>query len=297
MFKKQIDQFCSALKTEKDVSPHTIRAYSRDLMEFHSFTEKKLPDITHIDIRSYLASLHYRKIRKSSISRKLATIRSFFKYLHREGHVKKNPAKLVASPRLQKSLPRFLTIDETITLLTAPKGDTFQGERDRAILELLYSSGSRVSELTSLDINDVDIKESLVRVKGKGKKERIVPIGSKAVEAIQSYLPERVLIKKRSQALFLNKRGGRLTQRSVRRIVNKYGRMIALKSSLSPHALRHTFATHLLHGGADLRSIQELLGHSSLSTTQKYTHVDIAHLMAVYDKAHPMAKKNIKKTR
>ncbi|MDZ4383760.1 MAG: site-specific tyrosine recombinase/integron integrase, partial [Thermodesulfovibrionia bacterium] len=231
-------------------------------------------------------------LKKSSISRKLATIRSFFKYLHKEGYVKKNPAKLVSSPKIPKSLPRFLTIDETFALMEAAKGDTFQATRDKSILEFLYSSGLRVSELTMLNINDFDIKESLIRVKGKGKKERIIPIGSKAMEAIKNYLSERISLKKKSQALFLNNRGGRLTQRSIRRILIKYARMIALKGSLSPHVLRHTFATHLLHGGADLRSIQELLGHSSLSTTQKYTHVDISHLMEVYDKAHPMAKRS-----
>ncbi len=289
--KKHIEQFCNSLKAEKDASPHTLRAYIKDLEEFLLFIDKKSADIDNLDIRSFLASLHYRKLKKSSISRKLATIRSFFKYLHREGSVKKNPAKLVSSPKVQKALPRFLTVDEVFALMDSPKGDTFQAARDKAILELLYSSGLRVSELTTLDINDFDIKESLVRVKGKGKKERIIPTGSKAVEAMKNYLPERILLKKRSQALFLNTRGGRLTQRSIRRIVDKYGRMIALKGHLSPHALRHTFATHLLHGGADLRSIQELLGHSSLSTTQKYTHVDIAHLIEVYDKAHPMAKK------
>jgi integrase/recombinase XerC len=160
------------------------------------------------------------------------------------------------------------------------------------MLELLYSSGLRVSELTSLDVVDLDSKESVIRVKGKGRKERIVPIGSKAMEALQNYLPERISLKKKSSALFLNIRGGRLTQRSVRRILVNYSRMINLQGDLSPHTLRHTFATHLLHEGADLRSIQELLGHSSLSTTQKYTHVDIRHLTDVYDKAHPMAKKN-----
>lgn len=288
--KKHIEQFCNSLKAEKDVSPHTMRAYTKDLEEFLSFTDKKPQDIDNLDIRGFLASLHYRKLKKSSIARKLATIRSFFKYLHREGIVKKNPAKLVSSPKVPKSLPRFLTVDEAFALMDSPKGDTFQASRDKAILELLYSSGLRVSELTTLDINDFDIKESLVRVKGKGKKERIIPIGSKAVEAMENYLPERILLKKKSQALFLNNRGGRLTQRSIRRIVDKYGRMIALKGHLSPHALRHTFATHLLHGGADLRAIQELLGHSSLSTTQKYTHVDIVHLIEVYDKAHPLAK-------
>lgn len=289
---KYIEQFSDSLKVERDVSPHTVKAYTEDLKEFLSFTDKKPQDIDNLDIRGFLASLHYRKLKKSSIARKLATIRAFFKYLHREGYVKKNPAKLVSSPKIQKSLPKFLTIDEAFALMDAPKGDTFQATRDKAILELLYSSGLRVSELTTLDINDFDIKESLVRVKGKGKKERIIPIGSKAIEAIKNYLPERILLKKKSVALFLNNRGGRLTQRSIRRIVNKYGRMIALKGYLSPHALRHTFATHLLHDGADLRSIQELLGHSSLSTTQKYTHVDIAHLMEVYDKAHPMARKD-----
>ena len=290
MLKKYAEEFFNSLKAEKDASPHTLTAYTNDLKEFSLFIDKKPAEINHIDIRSYLASLHYKKLMKSSISRKLATIRSFFKYLHREGIIKKNPAKLVSSPKVQRNLPKFLTVDEAFALMNAPKGDTFQEGRDKAILELLYSSGLRVSELTLLDINDFDIKESLVRVKGKGKKERIIPVGSKAVKALQNYLPERILIKKKSRALFLNRRGGRLTQRSVRRIVDKYSRMIALKSNISPHALRHTFATHLLHGGADLRSIQELLGHSSLSTTQKYTHVDVARLIEVYDKAHPMAK-------
>jgi integrase/recombinase XerC len=290
VYQKYIDRFCDSLKAEKDVSVHTLKAYTNDLKEFLSYADTLISDITHLDIRGFLASLHHKKLKKSSISRKLATIRSFFRYLHREGIVKKNPAKMVASPRMQKTLPRFLTVDEAFSLMNAPTGDdAFQAERDRAILELLYSSGLRVSELTSLDINDFNIKESLLRVKGKGKKERIVPIGSKAVDALRNYLPERILIKKKSVSLFLNKRGGRLTQRSVRRIVDKYSRMIALKGNLSPHALRHTFATHLLHGGADLRSIQELLGHSSLSTTQKYTHVDVAHLIEVYDKAHPLS--------
>lgn len=293
-YDKYIEQFNSSLKAERDASPHTLRAYTKDLEEFLLFIDKEPTDIDNLDIRSFLASLHYRKLKKSSIARKLATVRSFFKYLHREGLIKKNPAKLVSSPKVQKPLPRFLTVDEAFVLMEAPKGDTFRMERDKAVLELLYSSGLRVSELTTLDINDIDIKESLVRIRGKGKKERIVPVGSKAMEAIKNYLPERVLLKKKSQALFLNNRGGRLTQRTIRRIVFKYGRMIALKGYLSPHVLRHTFATHLLHGGADLRSIQELLGHSSLSTTQRYTHVDIAHLMEVYNKTHPMAKESEK---
>ncbi|MBI4699166.1 MAG: tyrosine recombinase XerC [Nitrospirae bacterium] len=289
---KHIEQFRGSLKAERDASLHTLKAYTQDLREFLSFIDKKPQDIDNIDIRSFFAYLHHKKLKRSSIARKLATIRAFFRYLYKEGYVNKNPGKLVSSPKHTRSLPRFLTVDEVFSLMEAPKGDTFQAARDKAILEVLYSSGLRVSELTMLDINDFDIKGSLVRVKGKGKKERIVPMGSKAIEAMKNYLPERILIKKKSQALFLNMRGGRLTQRSVNRIVLKYGRMIALKGHISPHVLRHTFATHLLHGGADLRSIQELLGHSSLSTTQKYTHVDIAHLMEVYDKAHPMAKES-----
>lgn len=287
--KDYIEQFLNFLKAQRDVSPHTLRAYSRDLREFLRFVEKEPRRIDNLDIRSFLASLHHRKLKKSSISRKLATIRSFFKYLHKEGYVKKNPAKLVASPRVPKNLPRFLTVDEAFSLMEAPRGDTFKATRDRAILELLYSSGIRVSELTSLDIGDLDTKESLMRVKGKGKKERILPIGAKAMEAINNYLPERISLRRKSQALFLNKRGGRLTERSIRRILVEYSKIVRLKGCPSPHTLRHTFATHLLQGGADLRSIQELLGHSSLSTTQKYTHVDIAHLVEVYDRAHPLS--------
>lgn len=287
---KYIEQFKDSLIAERGVSLHTLRAYTCDLRDFFSFIAKRPKDIDNLDIRSFLAFLHHKKLKRSSISRKLATLRAFFKYLHREGYVKKNPAKLVSSPKMPKPLPRFLTVDEAFTLMEAPEGDTYRALRDKAILELLYSSGLRVSELTALEMNDFDIKESLLRVKGKGKKERIIPIGSKAVDALRNYLPERVLLKRRVPALFLNNRGGRLTDRSIRRILIKYSMMVMLKSRLSPHTLRHTFATHLLHGGADLRAIQELLGHSSLSTTQKYTHVDIAHIMEVYDKAHPMAK-------
>jgi integrase/recombinase XerC len=290
--KKYSEQFFAFLKVEQGVSVHTLRAYQKDLTEFLDFAPNSLKKIDYLDIRSYLASLHARKLKKTTISRKLAAIRSFFKFLHREGYVKKNPAKLVSSPKVPRTLPKFLTIDEIFSLLDTPEGETFRVCRDRAMLELLYSSGIRVSELTSLDISDLDLRESLIRVKGKGMKERIVPAGSKALESIQEYLPERLSLRKKSSALFLNNRGGRLTQRSVRRIVLHYSRMIRLKGELSPHTLRHTFATHLLHEGADLRVIQELLGHASLSTTQKYTHVDITHLAEVYDKAHPLAKKN-----
>ncbi|MBI4686438.1 MAG: tyrosine recombinase XerC [Nitrospirae bacterium] len=288
---KYAEEFLNSLRAESDVSGHTLRAYTKDLTEFFSFVDKEPKDIDNLDIRSFIASLHNRKLNKTSVSRKLAALRSFFKYLHREGYVKTNPAKLVASPKLPKHLPKFLTIDEAFSLMESPKGETFLVLRDKAVLELFYSSGIRVSELSGLDAADLNIREALIRVKGKGKKERIVPVGTKAMEALKDYLTERALTRKKSQALFLNRLGDRLTQRSVSRIVVKYGRQAALKSRLGPHVLRHTFATHLLHGGADLRSIQELLGHSSLSTTQKYTHVDIAHIMDVYDKAHPMAKK------
>jgi integrase/recombinase XerC len=289
--KKQIDNFLDYLRAERAVSPYTLKAYTQDLKEFSAFVDKKPKNIDNLDIRTFLASLYHRNLKKSSISRKLASIRSFFKYLHREGHVKSNPAKLVSSPKVPKNLPKFLTIDEVFSLVETPKGETFKPTRDKAMIELLYSCGLRVSELTSLDISDLDIKETIIRVKGKGKKERIMPIGTKAMEAIKNYLPERISLKKKSPGLFLNNRGGRLTQRSVRRILVHYSRMINLTGDLSPHTLRHTFATHLLHEGADLRSIQELLGHSSLSTTQKYTHLDIRQLTEVYDKAHPMAKK------
>jgi integrase/recombinase XerC len=288
---KFIEKFISCINSEQGVSSHTLRAYEKDLKEFSEFIEKKPRAIDNLDVRSFLASLHHKKLKKTSIARKLASIRSFFKYLHREGYITKNPAKLVSSPKVPKALPKFLSVDDVFSLMDSPRGDTFKPTRDKAILELLYSSGLRVSELTSLDIGDIDLKESLVRVRGKGKKERIVPIGSKAMSAIREYLPERISLKKKSSALILNSRGGRLTQRSVRRILLFYSRMINLKRDFSPHTLRHTFATHLLHEGADLRSIQELLGHSSLSTTQKYTHVDISHLAEVYDRAHPMAKK------
>ena len=288
--KKLFEQFLFFLKSEQNVSLHTLKAYTLDLNEFLGFVSKKPKDIDNLDIRSFLASLHHRKLKKSSISRKLATIRSFFKYLHREGYVKKNPAKLVSSPKVPRELPRFLSVDEVFSLMETPTGDTFKPTRDKANLELLYSSGLRVTELTSLDMSDLDFKESLIRVKGKGRKERIIPVGSKAMEALQNYLPERMSQKKQTAALFINNRGSRLTQRSVRRVLSHYCRMIKIKGNLSPHGLRHTIATHLLHEGADLRAIQELLGHASLSTTQKYTHVDIKHLSEVYDKAHPFAK-------
>jgi integrase/recombinase XerC len=231
------------------------------------------------------------------VGRRLSSIRSFFKFLYREGYIKTNPAKLVSNPRVPKLLPRFLSVDEVFSLIEKPEGIGFLPARDRAILELLYSSGLRVAELAGLNMDDINIKESLIKIKGKGKKERIVPVGSKAIDALKSYSIERILLKGKDSALFLNRMGTRLTDRGVRRIVVKYAKALSIQGRIGPHTLRHSFASHLLQGGADLRVIQELLGHSSLSTTQKYTHLDITHLMDIYDKAHPVARGKIRERR
>lgn len=294
--RKEIDEFCRYLNIERNVSSHTLDAYRTDLEMFREFLAKELgPAITvetvsHLMIRRYLARLTIDHA-KSTLGRKLAAIRSFFKYLMREGRVRKNPAELVSTPKKEKKVPYHLDIDEVTALVTAPTGSDVLSLRDRAILETLYSSGLRVSELTGLDIGGVDLCEGLVRVLGKGGKERIVPLGSLARAAISDYLAARKN-PPYDAALLVNARGGRLTSRSVGRIVDKYILHIAAMKKISPHTLRHTFATHLLEGGADLRSIQELLGHASLSTTQKYTHVSIDRLMEVYDKAHPKARKS-----
>ena len=214
---------------------------------------------------------------------------SFVKIMHREGYIKFNPAKLVSTPKTRAALPQYLSVDEAFSLVEKPGGLGFIQARDRAILELLYSSGLRVSEIAGLNTEDVNTREGLVKARGKGKKERILPVGDKAVDAIKSYLVEKILLRRKDKALFLNRRGTRISERGVRRIVVKYARMVGINGPIGPHTLRHTFASHLLQGGADLRVIQELLGHSSLSTTQKYTHLDITHLMDVYDKAHPLS--------
>jgi integrase/recombinase XerC len=290
MVKEYVDRFLRYLGTERGASEHTIRSYKKDLETFSEFVGQKVEDVDMADVRGYVAMLINSGLKKSTVGRRLATVRSFFKFLHREGLIKSNPAKLVNAPKMPRLLPKFLTVDDAISLVEKPEGIGFLPARDRAILELLYSSGLRVSELAGINIDDVNVREGLVKVRGKGKKERIVPMGRKAVDALKAYMIERVLLKKKEKALFLNRSGGRLTDRGVRRIVVKYARAILLDGRIGPHTLRHTFATHLLQGGADLRVIQELLGHSSLSTTQKYTHLDIAHLMDVYDKSHPLAK-------
>lgn len=287
-----IDRFIKYLEVERGLSPHTLRAYRKDLEVFSDFVNSPPEEIEPLDVRGFIAEQINSGLSKTSAGRRLAAVRSFFRFLHREGYVKSNPAKIVNTPKRPKRLPKFLTVDDVFNLVERPEGIGFTVARDRAILELLYSSGIRVSELSGLDMEDIDLREGLIKVKGKGRKERIVPVGAKAIEAIRSYLVERMLLKKRERALFLNRNGSRITDRSIRRIVVKYARMVLIDGRIGPHTLRHTFATHLLQAGADLRTIQELLGHSSLSTTQKYTHLDITHLMEVYDRAHPLAKRD-----
>jgi integrase/recombinase XerC len=284
-----IKKFLRYLEIERDVSAHTLRAYKEDLKLFSGAVKSSIKNISHNDVRAFVAE-QISGHKKTTAGRRLASVRSFFRFLYREGYVNANPAKLVPTPKLPATLPRFLSVDDVFSLVETPKEIGFTYIRDRSILELLYSSGLRVSEIAGLNIDDISVKEGLVKVRGKGKKERMVPVGKKAVDAIRNYMVERVLLKKKENALFLNKNGSRLTDRTIRRIVVKYARAIGISGKIGPHTLRHTFASHLLQGGADLRVIQELLGHSSLSTTQKYTHLDITHLMEIYDKAHPLAK-------
>lgn len=289
----RVDAFLNFLSTEKNASPHTIKNYAVDLREFFQFLEgRDCLQATYADIRSFLAWLKNRNYSKSSISRKLACLRSFFKYLARENIVQVNPAAGIATPKRDKKLPHFLDPDEVVRLLEAPSRDTWEEKRDRSILETLYSSGLRVSELVGLNQEDVDVFGGLVRVRGKGKKERIVPLGQMALKALKSYLEQRPAREKGvpvKTPLYLNRSGGRLTDRSVRRMIIKYARRIALAKEVSPHTLRHSFATHMLDRGADLRSVQELLGHENLSTTQIYTHVTTKRLKEAYDAAHPRA--------
>lgn len=306
--KKQDDrirQFIQYLSSEKNASPHTCRCYEKDLEEFEKFLKTHeegifmsgKPDwgkVDRITIRKYLSVLH-RKNKKSSIARKVSTLRSFFKYQMREKLVSSNPAKAVSTPKVEKTLPVTLTVDEAFELMESPDrpfkkvfraGAGSSTLRDRAILELLYSSGLRVGELVGLNLKHLDLHLGIVRVMGKGRKERIVPIGEKAAAAIKVYLDQRTDLEAESP-LFINLRGGRLTPRSVGRLIKTYTRVSGIVRKVSPHSLRHSFATHLLDAGADIREIQEMLGHASLSTTQKYIHLSPGKLMEVYDKAHP----------
>jgi integrase/recombinase XerC len=302
---KLIEQFLEHLRYERNVSSHTLRNYASDLEQFLDFLAplkngtRAVPEITaidHLTIREWLAALHAAQKKKASVARKLAALRTFFQFLVREEMLELNPAKLVSTPRLEKKLPKHLSIDEAIRFIESPDPETDLGKRDRAMLELMYATGVRVAELTTLDLPDVDFGNQLVRVTGKRRKQRIVPFGEPAGAAIREYLKVRdkfllnaPISKRDEDALFLNYQGTRITTRSVGRMVDKYIRLCAGMHNISPHALRHSFATHLLDSGADLRDIQELLGHARLSTTQVYTHVSMEKLVEVYDKAHPKA--------
>jgi integrase/recombinase XerC len=315
--KQVIDNFIACLKYEKDASPRTIGEYRNDVNQFRSFLtppgEKTLPldQIDHKIIREFVSSMYDKGLEKSSIARKLAALRTFFKFCIREGLVKHNPARLVSSPKLPKRVPRVLTAEEMNgfldNLATPPRraggraptakqreNEKLMLKRDRSILELLYGSGLRVSELVGLNVSSIDRRGQMVRVLGKGRKERVIPFGDKARAALENYWPvrEEILADARdaaTEAVFLNRKGNRLTTRAVRGMVKKYARVCNVNWDLHPHSLRHAFATHLLADGADLRAIQELLGHVSLSTTQRYTQASVEQLMAVYDKSHPHA--------
>lgn len=286
--------FLRHLERERNASPHTLRAYGEDLGQFRRYLRDALGrmpgprEVDHLLIRGFLARLHSEGKSKTSAARKLATLRTFFRYLAREGVVTRNPARALVSPRLERRLPPHLSETEVDAILAVP-GDQDSSLRARAILELLYATGIRCGELVGLDLDAVDLPGGLVRVLGKGSKERIVPFGGRAREALGQYLPVRARMRPRTPALFLNARGGRLTDRSIRTILKGRLQAVAQRQHVTPHSLRHAFATHLLERGADLRAIQELLGHASLSTTQRYTHVDARHILDIYRKSHPRA--------
>lgn len=301
-----IDRFSDYLKYQRNASAHTLRNYVSDLDQFHDYLCPKdaggnrpdidIREVDHITIREYMAKLYQGHRKKSSIARKLATLRTFFKFLCREQVLEVNPARLVSSPRLERRLPKVISIDEVVDFIETPDTDTVLGKRDKAIIELLYATGCRVSEIAGMNLDDIDFKHGMIRVRGKGRKERFVPFGSKAKEALAAYFEERPALltgapnhKRDPKVVFLNYQGTRITTRSIGRLIEKYVKQCALNQNISPHSLRHSVATHLLSAGADLRAIQELLGHARLSTTQIYTHVSIEQLMQVYDKAHPRA--------
>ncbi len=299
---RAIRAFLGYLDVQQGASPQTVRAYASDLHQFHRFVKdgNKPVSPTAIvseQVRGFLAALDRRGEKKTSLARKLACLRSFYRYLIREGEAKDNPAEDVRPPKLPKHLPRVLTKDDAAALMGFPPAEHRQFLRDRAVLETLYSTGARVSELAGMNVADLDRTQGVVRLRGKGDKERLVPIGSVALEAITEYhaqtssgLGGPVSHVQAQLPVFRNQRGGRLTARSIARIVGRYSQQLA-GGAVSPHTLRHSFATHLLDEGADLRAIQEMLGHASLSTTQKYTHLATDQLLAVYDRAHPRAGK------
>ncbi len=307
MLEEYLEQFFQHLRYERNVSPHTLRNYTSDLGQFHEHIappkadgrreEIPVKDIDHITIREWMSELHSENAKKTTVARKLASLRTFFQFLVREGVLELNPAKLVATPRIERKLPTHLSMEDAFRFIETPDLETDLGKRDRAILEFLYATGMRVSELVNLNIKDIDFKEKLVRVTGKRKKQRILPFGEPALQSLMYYLNEArpeflnncPPAMRDEQIVFLNYQGTRLTTRSVGRMVDKYIKLCSDIPDISPHSLRHSFATHLLDSGADLRDIQELLGHARLSTTQIYTQVSMEKLIEVYDNAHPKA--------
>ncbi len=299
-----IEEYQASLRSEDNASAHTVRNYGSDLRQLYTFLREQglalneSGDGVRVDaidvrtIRAYLGHL-LRHNRKSSVGRTLSSIKGFFRYLARQKLISRDPSAGIATPKKEQQLPVHLTVDDMFRLLDAPSAECPAGLRDRAILEVTYSCGLRVSELVGLDWNDIDDGNETVRVRGKGNKERIVPIGRAALQALDAYRARRGQLCRRTlfddSAIFLNRQGTRLTTRSVARLLDHYLKVSGVATKASPHALRHSFATHLLNAGADLRAIQELLGHSSLSTTQRYTHLNFEELMRVYDKAHPHA--------
>ena len=315
-----IESFLDYLDGERNFSAHTIRCYRVDLKQFCEFlsagavsdaapqgppavrvengqgeasVRQRILAVTPMEIRAYLVSMRNVGYSKATTARKLASLRSFYKYLVRSGELEASPVSVIRTPKQDKRLPKFLDLQQVTALLDAPEADTVLGARDKAILEVIYSSGLRVGELVALNIEDLDEFSEALRIRGKGKKERLVPLGSKAVEAIRAYLEMRGGLGRDNHRgpLFVNKSGRRLSDRSIRRKLNKYLQKAGISIHASPHVLRHSFATHMLNAGADLRSIQEILGHESLSTTQIYTHLTTQRLKEVYDRAHPMARR------
>lgn len=284
---RHIDKFLRYLEIEKNSSPHTILNYKLDLKEAFEFLKGvDLEKIDYILIRKYLAHMKEKQLTARSVARKLSSLRSFFRFLVRDGYLKNNPAEAISSPKLDKYLPKFLTEPDAVKLIEAPKTETVSGLRDKAILETLYSTGMRISELVSLKKDNIDFIGGTIKVFGKGKKERLVPVGDRAMRSIRDYLKSRNV---KSETVFLNKNNKPLGARGIRKMINKYIMLSSLRYHVSPHTFRHSFATHLLDRGADLRSVQELLGHANLSTTQIYTHLTTEKLKSVYEKAHPRA--------
>lgn len=299
-----LTEFSQHLKYERNMSPHTLRNYESDLEQFRQFLfgiEKRddipVEQIDRLTIREWMAILHTAGKKKASIARKLASLRTLFQFLIREGKLESNPAKMVATPKIERKLPNHLSMEDAVRLIETPDANTDLGRRDRAILEFLYATGIRVGELVNIDLTDIDLRERMVRVLGKRRKERIVPFHEHALQALMHYLTESrpiflnnsPLTVRDDKACFLNYQGTRITTRSVGRMIDKYIKQCADVHKISPHSLRHTFATHMLDSGADLRDIQELLGHARLSTTQIYTQVSMEKMIDVYSKAHPKA--------